>query len=281
VLDPHGPVGVSERLILFDSLAIMLAIVVPVMFATVGFAWWFRASNKRAAYWPEWTFSGRLELLIWSIPALVVTFLGGIAWFGSHTLDPYRPLESKAPPLEINVVSLDWKWLFIYPGENVATLNQLVVPVGTPLHFRLTSNGVMNSFFVPQLGSQMYTMAGMTSQVHLQADQPGIYRGLSAQFSGDGFADMRFEVRAVPADAYAKWASETKANGTPLDAVAYAELAKQSTNDKPATYKSVDPKLFEAIVNQTAAPAQGPGGGAGGQDTPKDTPKDSPQKGGT
>jgi cytochrome o ubiquinol oxidase subunit II len=261
VLDPRGPIGASERLILFDSLTIMLAIVIPVIVATLGFAWWFRASNARAFYWPEWAFSGTLELIVWAIPALVITFLGGIAWFGSHALDPYAALPSKVKPVEVEVVSLDWKWLFIYPDEGVASLNRLVLPAGAPVHFRLTSNGVMNSFFVPQLGSQIYTMAGMTSQLTLQADEPGTYPGLSAQFSGDGFSDMHFDVQALSADAYAKWLADAKANGSDLDAAAYSELAKQSGADKPAVYRSVDPKLFDTIVDQTAPAAQGPAGG--------------------
>src|SRR5580704_3702159 len=190
VLDPRGPIGASERLILIDSVAIMLVIVIPVIVATLGFAWWFRASNDRATYLPYWSFSGQLELIVWAIPALVITFLGGIAWFGSHALDPFRPIESQSPPIEIQVVSLDWKWLFIYPNDGVASVNQLLIPAGAPVHFTLTSSGVMNSFFVPQLGSQIYTMAGMTSQLALQADTPGDYAGLSVQFSGDGFSDM-------------------------------------------------------------------------------------------
>jgi cytochrome o ubiquinol oxidase subunit 2 len=274
VLDPRGPVGAAERLILFDSLGIMLAIVVPVIVATLGFAWWFRASNTRAAYWPDWAFSGHLELIVWAIPALVITFLGGIAWFGSHALDPYKPLDATTKPLEVDVVSLDWKWLFIYPDEAVASLNQLVLPVGTPVHFKLTSDGVMNSFFVPQLGSQIYTMAGMISQLHLQAEQPGTYRGLSAQFSGDGFADMAFEVHALPVDGYANWVATAKASGPALDAAAYAQLARQSANVRPETYGSVDPKLFEAVVNGAAAPKQGPAAGSGGRDMP-------PPRGGT
>ena len=261
VLDPRGPIGASERLILFDSLTIMLAIVIPVIVATLGFAWWFRASNARAFYWPEWAFSGTLELIVWAIPALVITFLGGIAWFGSHALDPYAALPSKVKPVEVEVVSLDWKWLFIYPDEGVASLNRLVLPAGAPVHFRLTSNGVMNSFFVPQLGSQIYTMAGMTSQLTLQADEPGTYPGLSAQFSGDGFSDMHFDVQALSADAYAKWLADAKANGSDLDTATYSELAKQSGADKPAVYRAVDPKLFDAIVDQTAPAAQGPADG--------------------
>jgi cytochrome o ubiquinol oxidase subunit 2 len=269
VLDPRGPVGGAERLILFDSLTIMLAIVVPVILATLGFAWWFRASNSRATYLPDWAFSGHLELIVWGIPALVVTFLGGIAWFGSHALDPYQALPSNTKPIEVEVVSLDWKWLFIYPNDGVAAVNQLVIPVGTPVHFRLTSSGVMNSFFVPQLGSQIYTMAGMTSQVNLQADQEGTYSGLSAQFSGEGFPDMRFDVRAVVPDAYAKWLADTKASGgAPLDMAAYAELTKPSKNLRPATYGAVAPQLFEAIVNQMVPDVPGPQGGPGGQDSP-------------
>jgi cytochrome o ubiquinol oxidase subunit II len=258
VLDPRGPIGASARLILIDSVAIMLVIVIPVIIATFAFAWWFRASNSRAVYRPDWAFSGQLELIVWAIPALVITFLGGIAWFGSHALDPFRPLEAKTAPIEIQVISLDWKWLFIYPNEGVASVNRLVIPVDTPVHFRLTSSGVMNSFFVPQLGSQIYTMAGMTSQLHLQADEAGDYRGLSAQFSGDGFSDMNFTTRALPADGYAKWLADTKASGPALDTAAYAALAKPSIAVEPVTFRDVDPKLFDAVVNQTAPRAEGP-----------------------
>jgi cytochrome o ubiquinol oxidase subunit II len=255
VLDPRGPIGVSERLILIDSLAIMLVIVIPVIIATLGFAWWFRASNDRATYLPYWSFSGQLELIVWAIPALVITFLGGIAWFGSHALDPFRPLESKTAAVEVEVVSLDWKWLFIYPNDGVASVNQLGIPTGMPVHFKLTSSGVMNSFFVPQLGGQIYTMAGMTSQLSLQADQPGDYPGISAQFSGDGFSDMRFVVHALLPDDYAKWIASAKAGGKALDTAAYAALARQSSNVLAVTYHSVDPKLFDAIVDETAPPS--------------------------
>ncbi len=248
VLDPKGPVGASEKLVLFDSLAIMLVIVVPTIIATLAFAWWFRAGNSRATYRPDWAFSGRLELIVWAIPLLVIVFLGGIAWFGSHTLDPYAPLPSKQPPVEVQVVSLDWKWLFIYPAEHVATVNQLVIPVGRPVHFSLTSSGVMNSFFVPQLGSQIYTMAAMTSQLSLQADQPGTYAGMSAQFSGAGFAGMNFQVRAVPPGAYAAWIAATQGAGRTLDRGAYAALARPSRDVAPTTYRAVDPGVFPAIV---------------------------------
>ena len=244
----------------------MLTIVVPVILATIGFAWWFRSSNERATYRPNWSFSGHLELIVWAIPTLVITFLGGIAWFGSHALDPYQALPSPVKPIEVQVISLEWKWLFIYPDDGIATLNQLIVPVGTPLHFRLTSSGVMNSFFVPQLGTQIYTMAGMTSQVSLQADKPGNYHGLSAQFSGQGFADMHFNVRVVSLGVYQQWITDTRAGGPVLDGDAYAALVKPSKDAAPVTYKAVDPGLFDAIVNQTIRPALSPPGSHGGQD---------------
>ena len=210
VLDPHGPVGQAERVILGDATAIMLAVVIPVIILTLVFAWWFRAGNRRATYRPDWEYAGRIELIIWAIPALVILFLGGIAWIGSHDLDPPKPLESNIPPLEVEVVSLDWRWLFIYPSERIATVNYLVVPTGVPVHFRLTSTSVMNSFFIPQLGSQIYTMPGMTTQLNLQADSPGSYPGLSAQFSGPGFSDMRFTVRADSGEGFAAWVAEAR-----------------------------------------------------------------------
>src|SRR3981189_1109485 len=213
VLAPPGPTGSAERQILFNSLGIMLAIVIPTILATLGVAWWFRSSNKRARYLPNFDYSGRLEMLVWSIPAMTVLLVGGVAWAGSHDLDPRKLLASTAKPVRVQVVSLDWKWLFIYPDQGIATVNQLTIPVGTPVSFELTSSGVMNSFFVPQLGSQIYTMAGMMPRLHLQADHPGTFPGLSAQFSGDGFADMRFNVDAVPAENFAQWVDATPGGG--------------------------------------------------------------------
>ena len=181
VLDPKGPIAAAERQILFNSLGIMLAIVIPTILATLGVAWWFRSSNKRARYLPDFDYSGRLEMLVWSIPAMTVLLVGGVAWVGSHDLDPRKPIASTVKPVRVQVVSLDWKWLFIYPDQGIATVNQLTIPVGTPVSFELTSSGVMNSFFVPQLGSQIYTMAGMVTRLHLQADHPGTYRGTVGQ----------------------------------------------------------------------------------------------------
>src|SRR6266850_2557605 len=254
VLDPKGPIAAAERQIMFNSLGIMLAIVIPTILATLGVAYWFRSSNKRARYLPDFEYSGRLEMLVWSIPAMTVLLVGGVAWVGSHDLDPRKPIASTIKPLTIQVVSLDWKWLFIYPDQGVATVNQLTIPIGKPVSFELTSSGVMNSFFVPQLGSQIYTMAGMVTRLELQADHPGTYRGLSAQFSGDGFADMRFNVDAVPAEDFARWVDATRNAGPALDAQNYVDLAKPSKAVVPFTYRAVASDLFNDIVSSAMRP---------------------------
>ena len=264
ILRPAGPVGAQDRLIMLDALGIMLMIVVPTILATLAFAWWFRAGNTRAKYRPEWSFSGRIELVVWSIPILTILFLGGVIWVGSHQLDPARPLPSRQPPLEVQVVALDWKWLFIYPEQGVASVNTLVLPVGRPVHFSLTSASVMTGFFVPRLGSQIYVMNGMQSQLHLQADQPGDYFGTASHFSGDGFSDMQFIAHAVPAPRFASWAAAAHGGGPLLDLPGYLALARQSQNVRPFTYRAVDPRLFPAIVRQVIPPAAGPQQGRGG-----------------
>ncbi len=248
----------AERTILLDSLVIMLAIVVPTIVATLAFAWWFRASNERATYLPHWGYSGRIELLTWGIPLLTIMLLGGVTWIGSHTLDPGRSLASDKPALEVQVVSLDWKWLFIYPAQHVASVNELVIPAGTPVHFSLTSASVMNAFFVPQLGSMIYTMNGMATQLNLSADTAGEFAGLSSHYSGDGFSDMHFQVRALPQQGFASWVAATGRAGPVLDAAAYRGLARQSINDRPMTFSKADPGLFQKIVAQVLPPAAGP-----------------------
>jgi cytochrome o ubiquinol oxidase subunit 2 len=248
VLDPQGPVADAERQILFNSLGIMLAIVIPTILATLGVAYWFRASNKRARYLPDFSYSGRLEILVWSIPLLTVILVGGVAWVGAHDLDPRKAISPAVKPVTVQVVSLDWKWLFILPEQGIASVNHLTVPVGTPIRFELTSSGVMNSFFVPQLGSQIYTMSGMATHVQLQADHPGTYRGLSAQFSGDGFADMRFNVDAVSVQQFEQWVTTARNGGPVLDAQTYAELAKPSEAVAPFTYRAIAPGLFNKIL---------------------------------
>src|SRR5450432_462647 len=248
VLDPKGPIAVADRLILLNSLGIMLAIVIPVILATLGVAFWFRASNERARYRPNFAYSGRLEMLVWSIPAMTVFLVGGVAWVGAHDVSPRKPIASTVKPLRVQVASLDWKWLFIYPDQGVASVNYLTIPVGTPVSFELTSSGVMNSFFVPQLGSQIYTMAGMVTRLHLQADHPGTYRGFSAQFSGEGFADMHFDADAVAPEKFSAWVDTARSVGAELNATTYAELAKPSAKVAPFTYRAVAPGLFDKIL---------------------------------
>jgi cytochrome o ubiquinol oxidase subunit 2 len=264
VLDPKGPIGASNRLILINALEIMLVIVIPTIAAALFFAWWYRASNTRAQYKPHFAYSGQLELIVWSIPTLVILFLGGVIWIGSHELDPANPIASINKPLKVQAVSLDWKWLFIYPDQGVASVNELVMPVGVPVHFSLTSGSVMNNFFVPQLGSMIATMNGMVTQLHLKADHPGNYLGLSAQFSGDGFSGMNFTTRAMPADEFEKWVTGAKQSGPALDRAAYAALKQQSQNVAPFTYRTIDPNLFQAVATQEISPGPGPSPGRAG-----------------
>jgi len=271
ILDPQGPIGLADKTILIDSLAIMLAIVIPTMTAIFAFVFWFRASNSRARYLPDWAYSGRIELVVWAIPTLTVILLGGVAWIGAHELDPGKAITSNVKPLRIQAVSLDWKWLFIYPDQNIATTNTLTVPQGTPLQFELTSASVMNAFFIPQFGSMIYTMNGMTNRLNLQADHPGVFEGLSSHFSGDGFADMHFDVHVVPPDQFENWAQQTLAEKTgaqaasdankSLDEASYLQLAKPSQKNAPASYRLADPDLFESIVTQKLPPS--PGGQSG------------------
>jgi len=258
VLSPRGPVASGDNIILLDSLAIMLVIAIPTIIATLIVGWWFRESNQRARYLPTFAYSGRLELIVWSIPALVVFFLGGVAWIGAHTLDPAQPLRSSNPPLEVEVVSLDWKWLFIYPQQHVASVNHLVAPVGVPLHLKITSASVFNVFFVPQLGSEIYSMYGMTSVLNLEADRPGDYFGLSAHFSGDGFPGMSFDVEALPAADFAAWIARAGSAGPVLDGTSYRDLLAQSANVAPYTYRSAQAGLFDSIVHGELPPGSGP-----------------------
>jgi cytochrome o ubiquinol oxidase subunit 2 len=259
ILDPQGPIGVADKTILIDSIAIMLAIVLPTIVAIFAFAFWFRASNTRASYWPDWEYSGRIELVVWSIPALTVILLGGVAWIGSHQLDPAAPVQGTGNPIRIQVVSLDWKWLFIYPDQRIATVNTLTVPAGAPLHFELTSGSVMTAFFIPQLGSMIYTMNGMVTRLELRADNAGsTLQGLAAHFSGDGFPDMMFDVHVVSQLAFPDWVASTARTERVLNADSYNTLARQSVETTTPTYRLGDPMLFDAIATQKIPSAPGP-----------------------
>jgi cytochrome o ubiquinol oxidase subunit II len=259
ILDAQGPIAAADKTILIDSIAIMLAIVVPTIAAVFAFAYWFRQSNPRARYQPDWAHSGRIELVVWSIPALTVILLSGVAWIGSHQLDPGTPVGGTGSPVRIQAVSLDWKWLFIYPDQGIATVNTLTVPVGAALRFELTSASVMNVFFVPQLGSMIYTMNGMVTRLHLRADNEGTFQGLSAHFSGDGFPDMLFDVHVIPELAFPDWVARTARDSQAvLNADSYKNLVQQSVpRDKP-TFRLEDPTFFQAIATQHLPPGPGP-----------------------
>jgi len=199
---------------------------------------------------------------------MTVILLGGVAWIGAHELDPGKPIGGPEKPLRIQVVSLDWKWLFIYPDHNVASLNTLTVPAGVPLQFELTSASVMNAFFIPQFGSMIYTMNGMTSRLNLRADQPGTFQGLSSHFSGDGFSGMHFDVHVLAMDQFSKWAADGPRSGKKLDETSYGEIAKASMNDAPALYMLADPGLFQSIVTQKVPPSTGAQSGVKGASLP-------------
>jgi cytochrome o ubiquinol oxidase subunit 2 len=258
LLDPQGPVAAANSTILIDSIAIMLAIVVPTIIAIFVFAYYFRASNTRAFYLPTFAHSGRLELVVWSIPALTIILLGGVAWIGSHALDPRVPVPGTGSPVRIQVVSLDWKWLFIYPDQRIATVNALTVPVGAPLQFELTSASVMNVFFIPQLGSMIYTMNGMVTHLNLRADQEGTLQGLSAHFSGDGFPEMMFDVHVISPLDFPNWVEATAKSGNVLNADSYKKLAQQSIERSRPTYRLDDPRLFNDIATLKIPPGPGP-----------------------
>jgi len=248
VLDPKGPIASAQRLILFNATGIMLAIVIPTMLATLAVAFWFRSSNSRATYLPEFRYSGRLELLVWSIPIMTVLLVGGVAWVGAYDLDPPRPIASAVKPLKVQVVSLDWKWLFIYPEQGIAVVNQMAIPAGRPISLRITSDTVMNSFYVPALAGQIYAMAGMQTRLQMLANAPGKFVGRNSQYSGGGFSDQFFEVLATsPAD-FDAWVAKTKQAPDKLDAAAYAKLAEKSRLVPIAYYSAVEPRLFDSII---------------------------------
>ncbi|WP_043202053.1 ubiquinol oxidase subunit II [Paraburkholderia acidipaludis] len=248
LLDPKGSVGVAEKSLIATATGAMLLVVVPVIILTLLFAWRYRASNRHAVYAPKWAHSTAIEVVVWAIPAVIILFLGVLTWRTSHELDPYKPLESNVKPINVEVVALDWKWLFIYPDLGIATVNQLAVPVGTPVNFRITSDSVMNSFFIPQLGTQVYAMAGMQTRLHLIADEPGNFEGLSANYSGRGFSDMKFRTLATSRGDFDAWVRKVKASAGSLGMDQYAAVAQPGEKAPVQYFSTVDPRLFNNII---------------------------------
>lgn len=265
VLSPAGDVAAQQRDILLLATWLMLLVVVPVMVLTAWFAWHYRQSNRKAEYTPDWHHSTYLELAVWAAPLLVVICLGAVTWKSTHLLDPYRPLDriaadqpvpADATPLEVDVVALDWKWLFIYPDYNVAAVNELAAPLDRPIHFRLTAATVMNTFYVPALAGQVYAMPGMETVLNAVINEPGDFKGFSANYSGAGFSGMRFVFHGQSQTDFDAWIAKLHAAETVLDRPAYLALAAPSENVPVTYYHNVDADLFQAIVEHCAEPGQ-------------------------
>jgi cytochrome o ubiquinol oxidase subunit 2 len=262
IFNPKGPIGESERSIILIAFGLMLIVVIPVIVMAIWFPLKYRAGNTKAPYEPKWSHSGKIELVMWCVPLVIVLILATITWRETHRLDPYRPIASEAVPLDVEVVSLDWKWLFIYPKEHIAVVNEFVFPAKAPLSFRLTSDTVMTSFFIPQLGSQIYAMAGMQTRLHLLADAPGVYAGQNQQFSGEGYPRMNFDATATTPEAFEAWVGKVRQSPDKLDAARLEELRKPGVPAGPLYFSSIEPGLFEGIMKKSVSmptPAAGAG----------------------
>lgn len=259
LLNPAGDIAMQQRDLIIVSTMLMLLIIVPVIALTLWFAWRYRKANTTAAYDPEWHHSTQLELVIWAAPLLIIIALGAITWISTHTLDPYRPLQRidanrdvipGTAPLVVEVVALDWKWLFIYPELGIATVNELVAPVDRPIAFKITASSVMNSFFVPTLAGQIYAMPGMETKLHAVINKSGDYEGFSANYSGAGFSGMRFKFHGMSTEKFNDWAKTTKSGGGELTRDSYIQLAQPSARDPVKRYATVAPDLYDAILNR-------------------------------
>lgn len=250
LLDPKGPIGAAERGVIIEAFALMLIVVLPVFAMAFWFAWKYRASNAKAVHDPKWSRSSAIETIVWLVPAVIVAALAVLIHSATHKLDPYKPIDAAIPPVNIQVVSLDWKWLFIYPDQNVAAVSQMVFPVDVPVSFRITSDTVMTSFFIPRLGSQIYAMAGMQTQLHLLAHEAGVYRGQNQQFSGRGYSDMTFQAVAVSREEFEAWVQEAKRSPERLDFARYEGLAAPSERGPAVCFSSVQPGLFEHVLTK-------------------------------
>ncbi len=263
VFNASGDIARQQGSLIVHSTLLMLLIIVPVLALTGLVAWRYRQSNRAATYTPEWDHSTQLELVIWMVPLLIIIALGAITWISTHTLDPYRPLDridrgravaSDVKPLVVDVVALDWKWLFIYPEQGIATVNEAAAPVDRPIRFNITASSVMNSFFIPAVAGQVYAMPGMQTQLHAVVNKAGTYEGFSANYSGAGFSHMRFAFRGVDEAGFEQWVAQARAHPAPLDRPAYLQLEIPSEKAPVAFYGQIDAGLFDAILNRCVAP---------------------------
>ena len=265
LLNPPGYIAAQQGRLIEQATFLMLLICVPVIVLTLLFAWRYRASNRDATYEPDWDHSTQLELVIWAAPLMIIIALGAITWITTHTLDPYRPLDhisankpvpAGSDPLEVEVVALDWKWLFFYPQLGIATVNELAAPVNEPLDFKITSSSVMNSFDIPALAGQIYAMPGMETQLHAVMNKAGTYEGFSANYSGAGFSHMLFKFKALDKAGFKKWVQRVRKQGTALGRSSYLALAKPSISEPVHFYRKVDPTLYHAILNRCVKPGE-------------------------
>ena len=257
MLDPKGPITLIERDLLFTAFGLMLIVVIPVFLMAFVFVWFYRPASKHDVYEPDWGYSVWMDGLVWLVPAAIVIAIGTLVWEYTHRLDPYRSIDSDQRPLEVQVVAQDWKWLFLYPEQGIAAVNELAFPSARPLSLRITSDTVMNSFLIPALGGQIYAMAGMETRLHLLADEPGRFAGRNMQYSGDGFANQYFEAIAMSDEDFEAWVAKVRQSEGRLDAAAYEQLAKPSELHPVTYYAAFEPDLFARII-ATYAPA-GPG----------------------
>ncbi len=265
VMNPSGDIAAQQGHLIVISTLLMLIIIVPVIALTILFAWRYRKNNTAAKYEPDWDHSTQLELVIWGAPLLIIIALGLLTWISTHTLDPYRPLSrldanrpipADVKPITVEVVALDWKWLFIYPEQGIATVNELAAPVDVPIRFKITASSVMNSFFIPALAGQIYAMPGMETSLHAVINRPGEFEGFSANYSGAGFSDMRFKFHGMSAENFDRWVQAAKAGGGGLDRANYLQLEKPSVREPVRRYGSVDADLYHAIMNRCVGPNQ-------------------------
>lgn len=265
LLHPEGDIALQQRDLIIISLGLMLLIVIPVIALTLLFAWRYRAKNKDAEYDPEWHHSTVLELVVWSAPLLIIIALGALTWVSTHKLDPYRSLDrisaskpaaADVKPLTVEVVALDWKWLFFYPEQGIATVNELAAPIDRPIHFKITASSVMNSFFIPSLAGQIYAMPGMETQLSAVINKVGEYDGFSANFSGDGFSGMHFKFRGMSEQDFDAWIAKARKSTDSLDRDTYLRLAEPSEREPIHFYSSTDPHLYDAIMMNCVAAGQ-------------------------
>jgi cytochrome o ubiquinol oxidase subunit 2 len=259
LMNPSGYIARQQGDLIVISTLLMLIIIVPVIALTILFAWRYRKNNTAATYEPDWDHSTKLELMIWGAPLLIIIVLGAITWISTHQLDPYRPLthvEADRPiapgtkPLIVEVVAIDWKWLFIYPELGIASVNELAAPVDVQIKFKITASNVMNSFYIPALAGQIYAMPGMQTSLHAVINKPGEFEGFSANYSGAGFSDMRFKFHGMSDENFQRWVKETRAKGTTLDRAVYTQLEQPSERNPVQYFGTVDSTLFHAIVNR-------------------------------